>query len=263
MQLVASRFQGLFEWSPCSKTNTIQTMMKWLWLRLVIHVIVPKLALDLLFAVSKAADSPKEVTSALRGWGWLLNLLYPPELSWKVSRKYRIYDWQCSTSLSLARHWSGSGRIITPIMDSRKICYFFNPRDVCVKDLKCENRGATCLVFTSPFRASTMPRSGSAFSFSVSWLEIQGPLLYGGQRCPRTIRYSVPRLPYMPGKTFPFIKWSLGNIFSGSLQHQLSNYAMKPMFPARLWMLCSNFQARWLLTRYSTTMPLRTTIFLQ
>lgn len=153
MQLVASRFQGLFEWSPCSKTNTIQTMMKWLWLRLVIHVIVPKLTLDLLFAVSKAADSPKEVTSALRGWEWLLNLLYPPELSWKVSRKYRIYDWQCSTSLSLARHWSGSGRIITPIMDSRKICYFFNPRDVCVKDLKCENRGATCLAFTSPFRA--------------------------------------------------------------------------------------------------------------
>jgi len=41
--------------------------MKWLWLRLAIHMIVQKLALYLLFAVSKAADSPKEVTSALRG----------------------------------------------------------------------------------------------------------------------------------------------------------------------------------------------------
>lgn len=30
-----------------------------------------KLPLDLLFAVSKAADSPTEATSALRDWQWL------------------------------------------------------------------------------------------------------------------------------------------------------------------------------------------------
>ena len=110
---------------------------------------------------------------------------------------------------------------------------------------------------------STMPGSGFASSFSVSWLEAWGPLLHGSQRCLRTIRHSLPGLPCVPGKTFPFIKRSLGNIFSGPLQHQLSNHAMKLMFPARLWMLCSNSQESWVLTRYSTTMPLRTTIFLQ
>lgn len=38
MQLVASRFQGLFQWSPCSETNATQTVMKQLWLRLVIKI---------------------------------------------------------------------------------------------------------------------------------------------------------------------------------------------------------------------------------
>lgn len=68
------------------------TMTQRLWLRLVVHVIVPKCALGLLLAVSKAADSPKEVTSALRGCGWLLNLPFPPEFSCKLCRKYWIYD---------------------------------------------------------------------------------------------------------------------------------------------------------------------------
>lgn len=57
-----------------------------------IYVVVTKPALGWLFAVSKAADSPKEVTSALRGLGWLLHLLSSPKLSWKLSRKYWIYD---------------------------------------------------------------------------------------------------------------------------------------------------------------------------
>lgn len=55
-------------------------------------MVVTKPALGWLFAVSKAADSPKEVTSALRGLGWLLHLLSSPKLSWKLSRKYWIYD---------------------------------------------------------------------------------------------------------------------------------------------------------------------------
>lgn len=87
-------------------------------------------------------------------------------------------------------------------------------------------------------------------------------LLHGSQRSTRTIRHSLPRLPCMLGKTCAF-KWPLGNIFSGPLQHQCSNYAMKPMFPARLWMLCSNSQGSWVLTRHSTTMPIQTTLFLQ
>lgn len=37
MQLVASRFQGLFQWSSCNKTNAIQMVMGQVWLRLVIQ----------------------------------------------------------------------------------------------------------------------------------------------------------------------------------------------------------------------------------
>lgn len=38
-----------------------------------------KLPLDLLFTISKAADSHKEVTSVLRDCHWLLNLFSSPE----------------------------------------------------------------------------------------------------------------------------------------------------------------------------------------
>lgn len=37
MQLVASRFQGLFQWSACSKTSAIQMVMEQLWLKLKIQ----------------------------------------------------------------------------------------------------------------------------------------------------------------------------------------------------------------------------------
>lgn len=136
MQLVASRFQGLFQWSPCSKTKAIQMVMEQLWLRLVIqnfHWICFLLSPRLLIHIKRWLLSSETVT------GFLI----------------------CSLLLSLGESW------------------------------------------------------------------VQSDILS------------------MRGKALPFIQWSLGNIFSGPLQHQISNCAIKLMFPARLWVICSNSQESW------------------
>lgn len=99
-----------------------------------------KLPLVLLFAVSKAADSPTETTSALWDWQWLLNLSSPPEFRWKLS----------------------------------------------------------------------------------------------------SIRHSLHDTKSLP---FQVVTWK--HIFSGPLQHQISDYAIKFVFPARLWVICSNSQESW------------------
>lgn len=135
MQLVASKFQGLFQWSPCSKTNAIQMVMEQLWLKLVIQnfhwicfLLCPRLLIHL-----KRLLLLSETDSGF--------LICSPEFRWK---------------LSTIRH--------------------------CFHDRK-----------------------------SVPFHEV--------------------------------VTWK--HIFSGPLQHQISDYAIKFMFPARLWVICSNSQESW------------------
>lgn len=77
MHFVASRLQGLFQWSPCNKTNTRQMVMEQLWLRLVAQnfhwvcfLLSPRLLVHLQRQLLPSeTDSGFLICSLLLSWG--------------------------------------------------------------------------------------------------------------------------------------------------------------------------------------------------